>query len=64
MSGDDFLTLVRRHRVPDGHAVGWQVQAVGAREWIILRERIGKRRDRLSEQVENRLVNGLPQWTR
>ena len=43
MNGDDFLTLVWRHRVPDGHAVGRQVQAVSAREWTILRERIRKR---------------------
>jgi hypothetical protein len=42
---NDLLALVRRHCVPDGHVVRWQVQLVGARQRVISGEWVGEGRD-------------------
>ena len=40
------------------------METVGTRQRIYLGKWVGKRRDWLFEQVEDRLVGGVPEWLR
>ena len=60
----DLPVLVLGDRVPDSQLVRRQMEAVGARQRVVLRKRVGERRDRLLQEVKDRLVRSVPQWLR
>jgi len=38
------------------------METVGAWQWVYIRKGVGQRRDRLFEQMKDRLVGGVPKW--
>jgi len=59
---DDLPVRTLRDRVPDRQAVLWKMETVGAWQWVYIRKGVGQRRDRLFEQMKDRLVGGVPKW--
>jgi len=64
LHADDLVTFMHGDGVPDRHLVDRQVQFVGTGQGIVTRERIGKGRDWLVQQVEDRALNRPPQRLR
>jgi len=60
----DLPVLGLGDRVPDSQAVRWKIETVGARQWVVLGKRVGKRRDRLLQEVKDCLVRSIPKWLR
>jgi len=52
----DLPVLALADRVPDSQVVRRQMEAVGARQRVVLRKRIGERRNRLLQEVKDRLM--------
>jgi hypothetical protein len=51
-------------RVPDGQAVRRKIEPVGARHRVVFGKWVGKRRDRLLQEVKDCLVRSVPKWLR
>jgi hypothetical protein len=66
MSTNDGDLPVRtlRDRVPDRQAVRRKMETVGSWQRIYLGKRVGKRGDRLFEQVKDHPAGGVPKWLR
>jgi len=61
LNGDDLAAFVRRHDVPDGHAVGWQVQLVCTRQRIVGWKGLSQPGHRFLQQVEDGPLDRPPQ---
>jgi hypothetical protein len=61
---DNLPVRALRDRVPDGQTVRRKVKTIGTWQRIYLGKRVGKRRDWLFEQVEDRPMGGVPEWLR
>ena len=61
---DDLPVRTLRDRVPDGQAVRRKMETVGTWQGVYFGKWVGKRRDWLFEQVEDRPVGGVPEWLR
>jgi hypothetical protein len=65
LHNDDHLPLrALRDRVPDRQAVRWKMETVGTRQRVFRGKGVGERRDRLFEQMKDRLAGGVPKWLR
>jgi hypothetical protein len=60
----DLPVRTLHDRVPDGQAVRWKMETVGAWQRICLRKWVGKRGDWLFEEVKDCPVGGVPKWLR